>query len=209
MCLGYIYPFGYYLLFNPAFMDSFLPASRIPEEFPFFSYTGMSFFQLSPEELAQIEGHILRINEELLTDNADKAKAIQLYLYLILLELRRSYTRQQLDAYTGMTDNSILVHRFKKLVHQHYLTLQKVTDYAGLLYVTPNHLNRTVKEVSGRTASDHIAEMIAQEAKALLRHTDLSVSEIACRLQFSESSSFNRFFKKESGRTPLEFRANA
>ena len=201
--------FGYYLLFNPAFMDSLLPASRIPEEFPFFSYTGMSFFQLSPEELAQIEGHILRINEELLTDNADKAKAIQLYLYLILLELRRSYTRQQLDAYTGMTDNSILVHRFKKLVHQHYLTLQKVTDYAGLLYVTPNHLNRTVKEVSGRTASDHIAEMIAQEAKALLRHTDLSVSEIACRLQFSESSSFNRFFKKESGRTPLEFRANA
>src|SRR5207248_10168728 len=57
---------------------------------------------------------------------------------------------------------------------------------------TPNHLNRTVKEVSGRTASSHIAEMLLHEAKVLLKYTNLSVAEIAYRLQFSEPSSFNR-----------------
>ena len=63
-----------------------------------------------------------------------------------------------------------------------------------------------VKEVSGRTASDHIAEMVLQEAKILLNHTDLSAAEIAYRLRFSEPSSFNRFFRKGSGHTPLEYR---
>lgn len=57
--------------------------------------------------------------------------------------------------------------KFRKLVEQHYMEKQQVADYAALLYVTPNHLNRTVKEVSGRTASAHIAEMILLEAIVL------------------------------------------
>ena len=201
--------FGYYLLFNPGFLDSLIPDSRIPEEFPFFSYSGTPFFQLAPAEVGCIEGMLHRINEELLAAKPEKEKAIQLYLYLILLELKRSYREQHLGTYADTSEATALVTRFRKLVHEHYLVRQQVADYAELLHVTPNHLNRTVKEVSGRTASGHITEMIMQEAKVLLKYTDLSVAEIAYRLLFSEPSSFSRFFKKELDLTPLEFRTNA
>jgi len=201
--------FGYYLMFNPGFLDALISDARIPDEFPFFSYTGNPFFQLPPAAVRQVEDLVLRINDELQDQRQGKEKAIQLYLYLILLELKRSYPDPAMNVPEEASETIVLVTQFRKLVQQHYLAKQQVADYADMLHVTPNHLNRTVKEVSGRTASSHIAEMLLQEAKVLLKYTDLSVAEIAYRLQFSEPSSFNRFFKKESDHTPMEYRANA
>ena len=194
--------FGYYVLFNPGFLDGVIPDAQIAEEFPFFNYAGTHFFSLEAAAIRQTEDLLLRINDELLGDRPGREKAISLYLYLFLLELKRSYR----DQITEVPETTALVIKFRKLVSRHYLSQQRVSDYADMLYVTPNHLNRTVKEISGRTASDHIGEMILQEAKVLLRHTDLSVAEIAYQLQFSEPSSFNRSFKKGTGLTPLEYR---
>jgi len=199
--------FGYYVLFNPGFLDDLIPDNRIPEEFPFFSYSGVPFFQLEPATVNQVESLLLKINEELQAGKPDHAKAIRLYLYLILLELKRSYQEQHPGAYAGIPEATVLLIKFRKLVNQHYLEKRHVADYANMLYVTPNHLNRTIKEASGRTASSYITEMIVQEARALLRSTDLSVGEIAYRLHFSEPSSFNRFFRKEMRLTPLDYRA--
>jgi AraC family transcriptional activator of pobA len=194
--------FGYYVLFNPGFLDDLITDVRMVEEFPFFSYGGTPFFPLEAAAIRQAEDLLRHIDAELHTDKAGREKAIRMYLYLLLLELKRSYRDQS----TGVAETAALVMRFRKLVGEHYLTWQRVADYAGVLHVTPNHLNRMVKEVSGRTASDHIAEMVLQEAKILLNHTDLSAAEIAYRLRFSEPSSFNRFFRKGSGHTPLEYR---
>jgi AraC family transcriptional regulator, transcriptional activator of pobA len=201
--------FGYYVLFNPGFLDSLIPDSRFPEEFPFFSFSGVPFFHLEQATVDLVESLLLRINDELQQHKPGNETAIRLYLYLILLELKRTYQIQKLGIYTDMPDSASLMIRFRKLVNQHYLDKQQVADYADMLHVTPNHLNRTIKDISGKTASDHISEMIMQEAKALLKYTDLSVSEIAWRLQFSEPSSFSRFFRKEMARTPLDYRANA
>lgn len=198
--------FGYYLLFNPPFLEPLLSAEKIADIFPFFNYTGVPFFLLGTAAARQVEELILRINEELQQDKPEKSTAIRLYLYLILLELKRSYQEQHLGTYTNVPESIVLVTKFKKLVAQHYPEKQQVGDYAGLLYVTPNHLNRTVKEVTGRTASAHITEMILLEAKSLLQYTELSVAEIAWQLHFSEASAFHRFFKKGTGRTPVEYR---
>jgi len=201
--------FGYYLMFNPPFLEPLIPAERIAEEFPFFHYAGVPFFQLGPVVLRRAEELLLRINEELVHDLPEKVTAIRLYLYMMMLEMKRSYIEQGMGSYEGIPESTALVMRYRKLVGQHYLEKQQVADYAGLLYVTPNHLNRTVKDVTGRTASAHITEMILLEAKSLLQYTDLSMAEIAWRLRFSEPSSFHRFFKKETGRTPLEYRSGA
>ncbi len=127
----------------------------------------------------------------------------------MLLEAKRSYERQQLHIPTNTTDLTYLVSHFQKLVSRHFLLKRKVTDYASLLAVSANHLNRTVKEVTGKTASESIAEMLVQEAKAVLKHAEASVSEIAYQLNFSEPAAFNRFFKKMTGETPMLYRKNA
>jgi AraC-like DNA-binding protein len=84
--------------------------------------------------------------------------------------------------------------------------LRSASDYARQLNVHVNHLNRAVKEASGKTTSQLIAERILREAKILLKHSAWNVSEIAFALGFTEATHFNNFFKKHTTLSPLKFR---
>jgi AraC family transcriptional activator of pobA len=72
-----------------------------------------------------------------------------------------------------------------------------------------NHLNRSVKEVTGKPTTAYLADRYVSEAKVLLQQTDWSVSEIADSLGFEYATYFQRFFKKHTGSTPLAFRHSA
>jgi AraC family transcriptional activator of pobA len=198
--------FGYYLLFTPGFLDELLPAARLQQEFPFLNVSGIPLFQLSVTELSACIDCLKKMDLEVHGDQPGRDRAIQLHLYLLLLEIRRSYERQSIGVPSPMPAGHGLVARFQKLVGEHFLTRRQVADYAQLLSVSANHLNKVVKEITGATASDSIREMLAQEAKSLLRYTDSSISEIAYRLEFGDPSSFNRFFKAVTHETPLAYR---
>ena len=86
---------------------------------------------------------------------------------------------------------------------QHYLKLKTANDYAQCLSVHTNHLNRSVKEITGKTTTEHIAERVLKESYALLRHTDWNISQIANSLGFEESAYFTNFFKKHTGSAPI------
>lgn len=86
------------------------------------------------------------------------------------------------------------------------LQLRTPQDFAASLSVHVNYLNRTVKEVTGRPTSAHIADRILAEATALLRYTDWSVADIAYALGFEYPTYFNNYFKKMTGITPLSLR---
>jgi AraC-like DNA-binding protein len=198
--------FGYYLLFKSEFLQDILPAVRLAKEFPFFGLSGTPVFRLSEEELDKITGLVLQMDEEVQGDRPGKVKAVQLYLYLLLLEAQRSYLRQQLNNVPPVLAGAQLAGRYYRLVAIHYLSKRRVSDYAQLLGISANHLNKMVKEITGRTASDCIREMLVQEAKSLLRYTDSSISEIAYKLDFSDPASFNRFFRAAANETPLSWR---
>jgi AraC family transcriptional regulator, transcriptional activator of pobA len=198
--------FAYYLLFRPDFMPESLLKKNGREWFPFFSYSGVQSFVLSPEEALEVEHYVWKINGEVKAKNADRVRAIQLYLQIIILLANRSYERQQLGKPDTATTGNALLRRFIKLVNAHCLTLRKVSDYADLLNVSADHLNRTIKSQSDKTAHQLIDEMILMEAKAHLRYTDLSIAEVAYQLEFTDPSHFNKFFKKLAGCTPLQFR---
>jgi len=198
--------FGYYILFEAAFLEGVLPAVALAKEFPFLGLLGTPVFRISEEELRRIVGLVMKIDEEVQQSRTGRVKAVQLYLYLLLLEARRSYERQGLDSSQPGDAGPSLVSRYLRLVAVHYLHKRQVAEYAGLLGVSANHLNKMVKEVTGRTASDCIREMLVQEAKSLLRYTDSSVSEIAYQMDFSDPASFNRFFRAAADETPLLWR---
>jgi AraC-like DNA-binding protein len=87
------------------------------------------------------------------------------------------------------------------------LELRSAKDYADKLAVHVNHLNKALKDSTGKTTTHIIGDRIAQEAKILLKHTDFNVSEIAYGLGFEEVSHFSNFFKKKVSITPLAFRS--
>ena len=68
-------------------------------------------------------------------------------------------------------------------------------------------VTRACLHVTGLTAKGVLDERIVLEAKRLLAHTDAPVGQVGVRLGFAEASNFNKFFRRQSGRLPSEFRA--
>ncbi|MCF0065116.1 AraC family transcriptional regulator [Dyadobacter chenwenxiniae] len=85
---------------------------------------------------------------------------------------------------------------------QRSLKLKTASDYADALAIHVNHLNHAVMEVTGKPTSVHISDRVMGEAKALLKHTDWPISEIAYSLGFEYANYFNNSFKKKTGQTP-------
>ncbi|MCC9066339.1 helix-turn-helix domain-containing protein [Flavobacterium piscisymbiosum] len=86
------------------------------------------------------------------------------------------------------------------------LKFKSAQDFAGLLSIHVNYLNRAVKEVTGKSTTTIIAERITAEATTLLRYTDWSISEIAHILGFEYPNYFSSFFKKITGNIPKFYR---
>lgn len=100
----------------------------------------------------------------------------------------------------------ILVKRFFHLIEENYQKNLSLSNYATMIGVTANHLTQTVKQLSGKTSLQIIKAKQLLEIKRLLVHTNLNVSEIANHLNFEDQSYFTKFFKRETGITPLQYR---
>jgi AraC-like DNA-binding protein len=87
------------------------------------------------------------------------------------------------------------------------LALRTAKDYADRLSVHVNHLNKVLKENTGKTTTEIISSRITQEAKILLKQTDWNISEIAYCLGFEQLAHFSNFFRKQTSIAPNLFRA--
>ncbi|MDP3641940.1 MAG: AraC family transcriptional regulator [Bacteroidota bacterium] len=103
----------------------------------------------------------------------------------------------------------ILVKRFFHLLEKNHQKNLLLNDYARMIGITSNHLTQTVKQLTGKTSSQIIKAKQLLEIKRLLVHTNLSVSEIASQLNFDDQSYFTKFFKRETGQTPLQYRTES
>ena len=99
-----------------------------------------------------------------------------------------------------------IYHEYSDLVMKHYHEWHHVSDYAEALRITVPHLCSTIKQASGRTAGDLIAEAILTDAKAQLKLSSTPIKEIAMSLGFDNVAFFNRFFKTHEGVTPRNYR---
>lgn len=95
--------------------------------------------------------------------------------------------------------------RFVQML-QHVREEHSVNYYASQLCITPQYLNRIVREISHRTASDWINTMLTGEIAQMLETTDDSVQEIADRLRFADQATMAKFFKRQKGLSPTEYR---
>lgn len=123
-----------------------------------------------------------------------------------LLELERIAGRQERLRQALRTRHEEMLHRFIELVNQYGTRERKIEFYADKLCVTPNHLGAVIKQTSGFTILQWVNRHTIQLAKIMLRYTDLPVWEISGHLNFANPSFFSKFFKKETGVTPGNYR---
>lgn len=96
---------------------------------------------------------------------------------------------------------------FLGLVFDGGASFRSVSGYASALNVTPNYLNRSVKAETGRSAGEWIDNARMSLARTLLHDPSVAIAEISDRLGFSEPSYFARFFRKNTGLTPSDYRS--
>lgn len=97
------------------------------------------------------------------------------------------------------------VHEFMQLVHMNYRQERSVGFYASKLFISPKYLSLIIKEVTGRSAAEWIDERVILEAKNLLRYSGKNIQQVAYELNFTNQSSFGKYFKHLTGMSPSEF----
>ncbi|MGB4415058.1 MAG: helix-turn-helix transcriptional regulator [Paludibacter sp.] len=136
-------------------------------------------------------------------------EAVGSLVKLFLIQSNNHCSLQKINNPQFMETTNHLLRSFKQLLNKHYATKHMVSDYADMLAVTSDYLNKTVKSITGKSAKEHIQSKIIIEAKRTLLFSSLSNKELSYELGFEESAHFNNFFKKTTGLTPTEFRVAA
>ena len=131
--------------------------------------------------------------------------SIGAFLKLLLIECNNISSINPIEMDVDTTGDN-LIRAFKKAVEKDYKKEHSTSYYADLLYITPDHLNRTFKAKTGTTAKDYIQSRIITEAKRLLFFSDLANKEIAYELGFNEPANFSAFFKKHTQLSPSNFK---
>ena len=156
---------------------------------------------LLAERLASINKNIDR------TEHFYHKEVILNRLFAFYLDLSDILERTNLPHTDGcLTRYESIIKSFIELLATHYREEHKVDFYAAHLNLSAHHLTQIVKLVTGQSVSDFIFEMLFSEARNLLTHSKLSIQEIATTLNFSDQSSFGKFFKRKAGVSPIDFR---
>lgn len=96
--------------------------------------------------------------------------------------------------------------QFIHILQANYKEMREVSDYAKELNLSPTHLSRILKRVTGKTASEWICEVMTNEIKLRLHNPDKSIQAIAEELNFSDQASLSKFFKRNTGESPSTYR---
>jgi AraC family transcriptional regulator, transcriptional activator of pobA len=173
------------------------------KDFEFLSVWGNPRITLDSQTATFVEQLLNRIYVDYSDNGLKNLAIIQSYFIALLCEINHIY---QPLSHSKQTIAISTTNKFKELLFSNIKTKNLVSDYASLLNISPNHLNRIVKEITGKSPTLWIDETLILEAKVLLYQTDYSISQVAEELGIFDQSYFSRLFKKYQGITPLSFR---
>jgi len=202
---------GYFCLFTEAFIHSSDRAFFLQQS-PLFKIGGDHLFFLDPPQEAAISVIFEKMTAEIGSAYVHKYELLRTYVHLLIHEALKMQPCAQFEQHVNASARitslfmELLERQFPIDHQERILHLRTAADFARHLAVHVNHLNRAVKETTGKTTTEHISGRIVKEAQALLQHSDWNVAEIAYSLGFEYPAYFNNFFKKQTDRTPSSFR---
>ncbi len=194
---------GFYCHFNIELLAQKASLKEIFAEFPFLDFNSYPLVMVDEKTRNFVNALLERLLIEYRADKSCRFDILRMYLLALFTELKPFVEKSKPNSNNAalqITDN------FKKALANHISAKFKISEYAELLNISPNHLNKCVKTTTGKSAHDLLNEMLLLEAKVLLKQTSLSVTEIAYKIGKNEVSDFARFFKNQTGLRPSEYR---
>ncbi|MGN8067420.1 AraC family transcriptional regulator [Mucilaginibacter sp. SG564] len=201
---------GFFCIFTEAFFTERFRGGL--SELPMFALGAKPVYNLNDDQDRYVTGLFTKMLDEIGSEYDFKYDLIRNYVtemaYYALKTQPSENVYKHADAKSRITSvfTELLERQFPIENPAQRFSLRSANDFAQQLSVHVNHLNRAIRETTGRTTTDHIAERLLSEAKSLLKHTDWNISEIGYCLGFEEPTHFNNFFKKQTQLTPSSFR---
>lgn len=159
---------------------------------------------LTERELKQITSYFSLIWDTL-QETTFRREVVQHLLNALLCTVGYIRNNMQNAPSIQLSRHEELFHRFIALVNEYCITERTVSFYADRLCLTPRYLNTVIRQSSQQTVMEWINQAVIQEAKVLLKHSNLLTYQIADELLFSNPSFFCKFFKRMTGMTPQEY----
>ncbi|AMR29396.1 transcriptional regulator [Hymenobacter psoromatis] len=202
---------GFFCVFTDEFLLPAKSGVRL-DELPLFQPGGYPVFAITDAEYAEINAIFRKMAREITSAYAYKYDLLRTYVLELIHWGQRLQPATAL--YPAHTASARVTSLFVELLERQFpietpqqkLQLRTAKDYADRLAVHVNHLNKVLKENTGRTTTELIGGRVVQEAKLLLRQTSWNISEISDSLGFAEVAHFSNFFKRQTAVSPGAFR---
>ncbi len=197
---------GFFCIFTEAFLP--LTPAGARASFPVFEPGGQPIYLLTDAQRAATAAIFEKMLAEIDSDYAYKYDLLRAYVLELvhgaqkLAPAATLYRSASAATRIASLFTELLARQFPIESPQQRVRLRTAQAFAGQLAVHVNHLNRALKAVTGKTTTQLLAARLVQEAQALLRHTDWSVSQVAYCLGFEEPAHFATFFRQHTGRVP-------
>ena len=133
-------------------------------------------------------------------------EAVQSLLYHLFFELKNIIFKKNDIVPFELSRKEELFQQFLKLMFKHSREEHSVSFYAGKMCIIPQYLSAVLKELTGKTTNNWIDHSLILDAKILLKTPNMTVQQVSDMLNFSNQSTFGKFFKKHTGQSPAEFR---
>lgn len=133
-------------------------------------------------------------------------EAIQSLIFHLFFELKNIIFKKNDIVPFELSRKEELFQQFLKLMFKHSREEHSVSFYAGKMCITPQYLSAVLKELTGKTTNNWIDHSLILDAKILLKTPNMTVQQVSDMLNFSNQSTFGKFFKKHTGQSPAEFR---
>lgn len=176
-----------------------------PDAFSLFS-SGGPVFALEEDEAATIAKALDQLLQKYKTLSLYQDEILKALINALLYELEAMHVRQSPLLHAPENRGRYLTREFKHLVARNFSAERHVTFYAEAMSVTPRHLSATVKQHTGKTAGEWIQDAVLLEARVLLRDRARTIAQIADMLNFTDPSTFGKFFKNLTGTSPAAYR---
>jgi len=195
-------------------MDKFLLEETLrgkKSSYNYISFKKKPLITVERKEKADLEKALLLLRDKIRlhshifhTDIVHNATSALLLEFLNIL-FRKNSDQMQLT----FTRREDIVDRFLKLLSEHAKEEHSLSFYADKLFITPQYLSAILKDQTGKSGSKWINEALIMEAKKLIRSPRSTIQDVAYALNFSDQSTFGKFFKKSIGMSPLVYRRSS